>query len=111
MKTKVMETSVKETDKIIAKLKDYFERRDEIVMAFLFGSWAKRLRHTDSDVDIAVYFKPDFPKFSKMDWRTYNLDRDLRRNLERWLENIVNCSIDIAKIILASEGREIPGSY
>ena len=53
----------------------------------------------------------DFPKFSQVDWTTYTSDRDLRRNLERWIENIVNCSIDIAKTLLASEGREIPGSY
>lgn len=38
-------------------------------------------------------------------------DIDLRRNLERWIENIVNCSIDIAKVILASEDRRIPTSY
>ena len=53
----------------------------------------------------------DFPKFCRVDRSAYISDRDLRRNLERWIENIVNCSIDIAKILLASEGREIPGSY
>ncbi len=42
----------------------------------------------------------DFSKFSKIDWKTYNEDRDIRRNLERWIENIVNCSIDIAKVII-----------
>lgn len=53
----------------------------------------------------------DFSKFSKIDWKTYNKDRDTRRNLERWIENIVNCSIDIAKVILAVEDRKIPTSY
>lgn len=53
----------------------------------------------------------DFPKFSKVDWRAYNEDRDLRRNLERWIENMVNCSIDIAKVILASKERRIPATY
>lgn len=53
----------------------------------------------------------DFPKFSRVDQSTYTSNRDLRRNLERWIENIVNCSIDIAKTLLALEGREIPGSY
>lgn len=53
----------------------------------------------------------DFSKFSKVDWKTYNKDRDTRRNLERWIENIVNCSIDIAKVILALEDRRIPTSY
>lgn len=53
----------------------------------------------------------DFKKFSKMDWKKYNEDRDARRNLERWIENIVNCSIDIAKVLLLSEGRGIPTTY
>ena len=53
----------------------------------------------------------DFSKFSKVDWKTYNDDRDTRRNLERWIENMINCSIDIAKVILAVEGRRIPTSY
>ncbi len=53
----------------------------------------------------------DFPKFSKIDWKKYNEDRDTRRNLERWIENIVNCSIDISKVLLLSEGRGIPTTY
>jgi uncharacterized protein YutE (UPF0331/DUF86 family) len=53
----------------------------------------------------------DYAKFAQVDWKRYTLDRDMRRNLERWIENIVNCSIDIAKVILASEGHRIPTSY
>lgn len=53
----------------------------------------------------------DFPKFSKIDWKTYSEDRDLRRNLERWIENLVNCSIDIAKVILVAEDKRIPSTY
>lgn len=53
----------------------------------------------------------DFPKFSKIDWKTYNGDKDTRRNIERWIENIVNCSIDMAKVILATEDKRIPTSY
>lgn len=53
----------------------------------------------------------DFQKFSRTDWKTYTEDRDLRRNIERWIENIVNCSIDIAKVILAYEDKRIPTSY
>lgn len=53
----------------------------------------------------------DFLKFSKVSWKTYSTDRDLRRNLERWIENIVNCSIDMAEVILASEDKRIPTSY
>lgn len=53
----------------------------------------------------------DFPRFSKVDWKNYAEDRDLRRNLERWIENLVNCSIDIAKVILIADDRRIPTTY
>lgn len=48
----------KETDKLVVGLKNYFEKQDDVVMAFLFGSYAKGRGHKESDVDIAVYFKP-----------------------------------------------------
>lgn len=53
----------------------------------------------------------DFPKFSNVDRKTYGENKDLRRNLERWVENLVNCSIDIAKVILLTEERRIPQTY
>ncbi len=209
---------------ILEKLKTYFASRDEIVMAFLFGSAAKGTMTDESDVDIAVYFKSEsdrvdleekksFPelneiwrdvekitqrntdivvlnnasanvasaaisngqpiiikdqalywrfylpitslaedfrifvesfwkikersqslseedrerlirtidfmkdeltdlgKFKNLDQQTYEKNQDQRRNVERWTENIVNASIDIAKIILASSKQKIPGTY
>ncbi len=42
----------------IKKLKKYFESREEILMAFVFGSQAKDVAVEVSDWDIAVYFKP-----------------------------------------------------
>ncbi len=53
----------------------------------------------------------DFPRFAGMDWKAYQSDRDLRRNLERWIENLVNCAIDIAKVLLVCDGRTIPSTY
>jgi hypothetical protein len=32
----------------------------------------------------------DFGKFAMVSWKKYQEDRDIRRNLERWIENIVN---------------------
>jgi uncharacterized protein YutE (UPF0331/DUF86 family)/predicted nucleotidyltransferase len=48
-------------DKKRDKLKDYFQNRDDVVMAFLFGSRAKEkgFTHAHSDWDIAVYFRPE----------------------------------------------------
>jgi uncharacterized protein YutE (UPF0331/DUF86 family) len=53
----------------------------------------------------------DFPKFRKLSRRVYIENRDSRRNVERWVENLVNCSIDIGKIILTVRNRPIPETY
>lgn len=50
----------------------------------------------------------DLPKFLEMTWNEYKENRDKRRNLERWIENLVMSAIDIAKIVLASEKKELP---
>jgi uncharacterized protein YutE (UPF0331/DUF86 family) len=53
----------------------------------------------------------DYPTFSNLVWEDYQKDKGKRRNVERWVENIVMSSIDIAKTLLASENRPIPESY
>lgn len=52
--------------------------------------------------------KKKFLNVSKTD---YFKDRDLRRNLERCIENIVNASIDIAKILVINIDKPIPDTY
>ena len=215
---------VGQNGEMIRKLKDYFEKRKDVVMAFLFGSFAKGQAVYDSDVDIAVYFKPekqkieleedkiypgenqiwedvekiikrnvdlvilnkarplvafdvlqtgmpiiiknrslywnfyslihssalDFMEFSQdyrlvkersnslsetdkerlarltefleeevksyedfknLEWKEYSLNRHIKRDVEHWLENIVNASIDTVKIVLASEKLPRPETY
>lgn len=53
----------------------------------------------------------DFHKFKKMTWDEYMNDRDKRRSIERWIENLVMSTLDIAKIILASEKKDAPQTY
>jgi len=53
----------------------------------------------------------DFEKFKKITQTVYMSNVDTKRSIERWVENIVNSSIDIAKIILASEKKPIPETY
>ena len=52
-----------------------------------------------------------YSNFTNLDQAGYEKDIATRRNLERWAENIVNASIDVAKIILGSEKKEIPQTY
>ena len=42
----------------IKLLKEYFKNKEEVLMAFLFGSCASRKETEDSDIDIAIYLKP-----------------------------------------------------
>jgi len=53
--------------KTISKLRDYFVQREEVLMAFLFGSWARNQEGFESDLDMAVYFKP---KTDILEWQT-----------------------------------------
>ena len=41
----------------------------------------------------------------------YENDKATKRNLERWAENIINATIDIAKLVLAAEHRPMPRTY
>ncbi|MEW6481853.1 MAG: HepT-like ribonuclease domain-containing protein [bacterium] len=53
----------------------------------------------------------DIEKFKGLTWEEYSNDRSKRRDVERWVENIVMGSLDIAKIILASEKKDLPHTY
>lgn len=45
-------------DKKIELLKDYFSKREDVLMAFVFGSFAKGQQMLESDFDVGVYFNP-----------------------------------------------------
>lgn len=216
-----------EMEKTVGKielLKDCFSKREDVEMAFIFGSYAKGMEISESDFDLAVYFKPErklieweegktyegedkiwndvekivgintdlvvlnravptvafeilktgvpllirdrktylgfylivsqeaedfrdfikdywliyerskslseedrvklieriqfldleiqeFPEYQNLDFKTYNENKFQRRNIERWIETLVNAAIDVAKIILASQKRKMPATY
>jgi len=53
----------------IQKLKEYFEKRSDVVMAFVFGSQVGEKTRTMSDWDIAVYFTPGK---NRVEWEDQN---------------------------------------
>lgn len=53
----------------------------------------------------------DYPKFKGLKYQDYKEDRDKRRSVERWVENIINSSVDISKLILTLEGIRLPDNY
>jgi uncharacterized protein YutE (UPF0331/DUF86 family)/predicted nucleotidyltransferase len=83
--------------------------------------WAIKQRSaslTDADrgrlIRIADFLEAelrDLPGFADLDKATYENDPAVRRNVERWVENIVNACIEIAKILLAADRKRIPQTY
>ncbi len=200
-------------EKKIESLRDYFAKRDDVLMAFVFGSYASGKETPESDFDVAIYLKQEkketdkiwlevtdivqkevdlvclndapaslisnviktgkflaikdqklyldtylrasleaedflgfaedfweiykraksllpeqkvrllerlqflenelkeIEEFRQLTFKQYQDDKTKRRNIERWAENIINASIDTAKIILASEKKTMPKSY
>ena len=41
----------------IKNLNDYFEQNDNVILAFVFGSYAENMVREESDLDIAVYLR------------------------------------------------------
>jgi predicted nucleotidyltransferase len=56
----------------IQQLKEYFERQDDVSMAFVFGSYARGREMAESDFDVAVYLKERDKDIEKEDkiWST-----------------------------------------
>jgi len=53
----------------------------------------------------------DKPEFEAVTHHRYQSDRAMRRNLDRWVETLINAGIDAAKIALASEHQDVPQTY
>ena len=79
-------------DKIVEKLRDYFEKKNEILMAFLFGSWARGQEVIESDLDIAVYFKP---KKNLVEWEETDYYYETEGQIWVEIEEIVETEVDL----------------
>ena len=44
----------------------------------------------------------------EVDWKVYQTQRSKRLEIERWVENLINATLDISKVLLAAKGEEIP---
>lgn len=53
----------------------------------------------------------DYPQFKTLTREQYFRNRDKRRNVERWIENIINSTVDISKVVLTAEEILIPDTY
>lgn len=53
----------------------------------------------------------DYVQFKSLTRQQYIRNRDKRRNVERWIENLINSTVDISKVILTAEEISIPDTY
>ncbi|EGD52313.1 nucleotidyltransferase domain-containing protein [Thermoanaerobacter thermohydrosulfuricus] len=72
-------------------LKEFFKNKENIVMAFLFGSVAKGKATKESDIDIAVYLKEYDEKFVYGLWN--ELEDLLKRDVDLIVLNIANATV------------------
>jgi len=82
----------------VTKLRKYFTNREDIVMAFLFGSWAKGGEGIESDTDIAVYFKPST---DVLEWEA-NTYYDNENSIWLEIERIMQREVDLLVLNRAS---------
>ena len=52
-----------------------------------------------------------YPVYRQFSWNDYNEDPRKRNEIERWLENLVNATIDMAKVIVGSKKYLVPPTY
>jgi predicted nucleotidyltransferase len=72
-------------EEIIERLTQLFSQRDEIVLAYLFGSVVEDKTHKFSDIDVGVYYKKE-PSFK----RHLQLINDVCKILETDDVDVVN---------------------
>lgn len=77
-------------NKLIEKIKAYFEDKDEIVAVYLFGSYAQQKQRDRSDVDIGILFENAEPKSFKEKRNLYmvELSRILRKDIHPVILNL-----------------------
>lgn len=79
-------------NKLVETLKRYFEKRDEILMVFLFGSFTKGTSRGLSDIDIAIYFRPES---GSLEWEEFDARYGTEDEISLDLERLLNRNVDL----------------
>lgn len=83
---------------LIKKLRKYFKGREDVAFAYLFGSVAKGRTHSESDVDIGIYFTPATRALEYEAEKRYPGEGEIRDDLDK----IINREIDMVVLNRAS---------
>lgn len=68
---------------IVNLIKQYCEKREEVLMGFLFGSYASNYQCKESDVDIALYLR------DTGGWAEIEIQNDIERLLHKQVDLVV----------------------
>ena len=92
-------------------LREYLGRHELVIMAFLFGSWAKGHAGLDSDVDVAVYLRSEETASEEVEAGPLSQTaQDIWGNLERIIGREVDLVVlnDAAPSVALSALQGIP---
>lgn len=73
-------------------IKGYFEKRDDVIMAFMFGSYARAISHRESDVDIAIYLRP---KSGYLEWEEFDIKYEAEDEIWLDIERLLRRNVDL----------------
>jgi len=77
-------------------LKKYFEKEPSVLLAFLFGSFAKGVEMKESDFDVAVYFKNYHPLSSPLaQLKKPKAIRELERKIWFKITQLIHKEVDL----------------
>lgn len=91
--------------KLVAKIKNYFSQKPEIVAVYLYGSYARGEAKETSDIDMGVVLK-EKPSSRAFEIPQVKFSQDLAKILgeEVEVQDITNCDLEFAHRVL-SEGK------
>ncbi len=92
------------------------DRRNFVKEYYEIYQRSKSLSEEDKEslIKILIFLEnemEDFKWAKSIAWLDYQKDKHKRRDIERWIENIMNSILDISKIILSSNKITIPETY
>ncbi len=66
---------------------------------------AKLIPHLDY-LEREIQFLPKYQE--EVDWKVYQSIREKRLEIERWVESLINATLDLSKMVLTLKGKEVP---
>ena len=92
------------SDILLKPLRAYFEKRDDVAFAFLFGSSVTGRVRSEGDVDIAVYFRPEHGVEWELSGKRWKAEARIALDLERLLKKEIDLVVlNRARATLADE--------